>query len=81
MMRALREKDPAGFKGTIEFFPEEGKYHLDGHRACNQCLTPEQTRAAEGRCPECGAKVTVGCHASREQTCRPQCGQPARERF
>ena len=60
MMRALREKDPSGFKGTIEFFPEEGKYHLDGHRACNQCLTPEQTRAAEGRCPECGAKVTVG---------------------
>jgi uncharacterized protein (TIGR00375 family) len=60
MMQALREKDPAGFKGTIEFFPEEGKYHLDGHRACNQCLTPEQTRAAAGRCPECGAHVTVG---------------------
>ena len=60
MMRALREKDPAGFRGTIEFFPEEGKYHLDGHRACNQCLAPEQTRAAQGRCPDCGAKVTVG---------------------
>ncbi len=60
MMQALRTKDPAGFKGTIEFFPEEGKYHLDGHRACKQCLTPEQTRAAGGRCPECGAKVTVG---------------------
>jgi len=60
MMQALRAKDPAGFKGTIEFFPEEGKYHLDGHRACDQCLTPEQTKAAQGRCPECGAKVTVG---------------------
>ena len=60
MMQALRTKDPAGFKGTIEFFPEEGKYHLDGHRPCSQCLTPEQTRAAEGRCPECGTKVTVG---------------------
>lgn len=60
MMRALREKDPGGFKGTIEFFPEEGKYHLDGHRACNQCMTPEQTREAEGRCPQCGTKVTVG---------------------
>ena len=57
MMQALRTKDPAGFKGTIEFFPEEGKYHLDGHRPCNQCLTPEQTRAAEGRCPECGANA------------------------
>ena len=60
MMQALRTKDPAGFKGTIEFFPEEGKYHLDGHRPCKQCLTPEQTRAAGGRCPECGAKVTIG---------------------
>lgn len=60
MMRALREKDPSAFKGTIEFFPEEGKYHLDGHRACSQCLTPGQTKAAEGRCPQCGAKVTVG---------------------
>jgi len=60
MMQALRTKDPAGFKGTIEFFPEEGKYHLDGHRACKQCLTPKQTRAAGGRCPECGAKVTIG---------------------
>jgi uncharacterized protein (TIGR00375 family) len=60
MMQALRSKDPAGFRGTIEFFPEEGKYHLDGHRPCNQCLTPEQTKAAQGRCPACGAKVTVG---------------------
>jgi len=60
MMKALRDKDPNGFRGTIEFFPEEGKYHLDGHRACKQCLTPEQTRAAQGRCPECGAKVTIG---------------------
>jgi uncharacterized protein (TIGR00375 family) len=60
MMRALREKDPDGFRGTIEFFPEEGKYHLDGHRACCQCLTPEQTKAAQGRCPVCGARVTVG---------------------
>ncbi len=60
MMRALRDKNPAGFRGTIEFFPEEGKYHLDGHRACSQRLTPEQTRAAQGRCPACGAKVTVG---------------------
>jgi len=60
MMQSLRAQDPAGFRGTIEFFPEEGKYHLDGHRACNQCLTPQQTKAAQGRCPACGAKVTVG---------------------
>ena len=49
-----------GLLGTLEFFPEEGKYHLDGHRACRCCLTPEQTAAAGGKCPICGKKVTVG---------------------
>ncbi len=60
MMRALREKDQQGFLGTLEFFPEEGKYHYDGHRACKVCLTPEETRAHEGRCPQCGRSVTIG---------------------
>jgi uncharacterized protein (TIGR00375 family) len=78
MMKALREKDPKGFRGTIEFFPEEGKYHLDGHRACNQCLTPEQTRASGGRCPECGAKVTVGVmHRVCELADRSKDSRPA----
>ncbi|MBO0802398.1 MAG: UvrD-helicase domain-containing protein [Nocardiopsaceae bacterium] len=49
-----------GFEGTIEFFPEEGKYHLDGHRACDVRTTPEETRAAGGICPVCGKKPTVG---------------------
>ena len=46
--------------GTIEFFPEEGKYHLDGHRACNVRLTPAQTKEAQGLCVVCGKPVTVG---------------------
>ncbi len=50
----------AGFGGTIEFYPEEGKYHLDGHRACHCRLTPEETAKYGGRCPICGKKVTVG---------------------
>lgn len=50
----------AGLAGTIEFFPEEGKYHADGHRACGINWTPEQTQAAAGCCPECGKPVTVG---------------------
>jgi uncharacterized protein (TIGR00375 family) len=50
----------AGFSGTVEFFPEEGKYHLDGHRACDIRMTPEQTREAGGRCPACGKKPTIG---------------------
>ncbi len=58
-MRAALETG-RGFAGTVEFFPEEGKYHLDGHRACSQRLTPGQTRARDGACPSCGKPVTVG---------------------
>lgn len=50
----------AGAEGTVEFFPEEGKYHADGHRACGVRLTPVETRAADGRCPVCGGRITVG---------------------
>jgi DNA helicase-2/ATP-dependent DNA helicase PcrA len=49
-----------GFGGTVEFFPEEGKYHLDGHRACGVRTSPEETRAAGGLCPVCGKKPTIG---------------------
>lgn len=49
-----------GFRGTVEFFPEEGKYHLDGHRKCEVRLDPETTRAYGGRCPVCGRPLTVG---------------------
>ncbi len=49
-----------GLDGTIEFFPEEGKYHLDGHRICQVRLEPGETRAADGRCPVCAKPVTVG---------------------
>ncbi|WP_322747229.1 MULTISPECIES: UvrD-helicase domain-containing protein [unclassified Frankia] len=58
MRAALRNGD--GFAGTIEFFPEEGKYHLDGHRKCGVRYEPSQTREADGRCPECGRPLTVG---------------------
>src|SRR5215470_11299683 len=56
--RALETGD--GYAGTVEFFPEEGKYHLDGHRKCNMRLTPRGTIAAGGRCPACGEPVTIG---------------------
>jgi len=49
-----------GPAGTIEFFPEEGKYHVDGHRKCNVRLLPEETRKLNGLCPACGKPVTVG---------------------
>jgi len=60
MMTALKNKDPKGFAGTLEFFPQEGKYYLDGHRGCGQRMPPEQTLAHDGRCPVCGKKLTVG---------------------
>jgi DNA helicase-2/ATP-dependent DNA helicase PcrA len=50
----------SGFEGTIEFFPEEGKYHLDGHRKCQQRLHPKETRAHDGLCPLCGKPLTIG---------------------
>ncbi len=56
--RALETGD--GYGGTVEFFPEEGKYHLDGHRACGVRLEPAETVAHEGRCPVCGNRVTFG---------------------
>lgn len=48
------------FGGTVEFFPEEGKYHLDGHRSCEVRLSPEESRAAGGVCPACGKSLTLG---------------------
>lgn len=80
--RALQEREGAGFLGTLEFFPEEGKYHYDGHRACNICWPPARTRAAGGVCPACGRKVTVGVlHrveelADREEGVRPEGARP-----
>ncbi|MEV6342022.1 UvrD-helicase domain-containing protein [Actinoplanes sp. NPDC051851] len=53
-------KDGVGLAGTLEFFPEEGKYHADGHRVCGINWEPERTRQAGGRCPECGKPLTVG---------------------
>jgi DNA helicase-2/ATP-dependent DNA helicase PcrA len=58
LLEALRTR--RGWWGTVEFFPEEGKYHLDGHRKCAVRLEPEQTRQFGGRCPVCGDKLTVG---------------------
>jgi uncharacterized protein (TIGR00375 family) len=49
-----------GYVGTVEFFPDEGKYHLDGHRKCGVRLTPAETLKHGGRCPACGQPVTIG---------------------
>ncbi len=45
---------------TVEFYPEEGKYHFDGHRNCNISLTPEESSKYGDRCPKCGKRLTIG---------------------
>ena len=57
---ALKSGNKKQFLGTYEFFPEEGKYHLDGHRKCGIHLIPEETLKNEGICPVCGKKLTLG---------------------
>jgi DNA helicase II / ATP-dependent DNA helicase PcrA len=56
-----------GLAGTVEFFPEEGKYHVDGHRKCGVRFDPVETQAHGGLCPECGKPVTVGVLARVEE--------------
>ena len=69
------------FLGTVEFFPEEGKYHLDGHRACGVVMEPAEAKARGGLCPVCGRPLTLGVlHrvlelADRDQPTRPE-GMP-----
>jgi len=70
-----------GLDGTVEFFPEEGKYHLDGHRACGVRLEPERTRELGGRCPACGKALTVGVlHRVEALSDRPAGQRPERAR-
>jgi DNA helicase-2/ATP-dependent DNA helicase PcrA len=70
MAEALRTG--RGLEGTLEFFPEEGKYHLDGHRKCGVRIEPEQTTALADRCPVCGKPLTVGVlHRVAELADRP----------
>ena len=67
-----------GFDGTVEFFPEEGKYHLDGHRKCGVRMEPAETRRHGGRCPVCGKPLTVGVlHRVEELADRPEGARPA----
>ncbi len=57
---ALRDTTTGGFLGTIEFYPEEGKYHVDGHRKCNICFEPSETRRHNSICPVCQRPLTIG---------------------
>ncbi len=60
IIEAIKQKDPQKFLYTIEFFPEEGKYHFDGHRSCDINLSPAETKKSNGLCPVCGRPLTIG---------------------
>jgi len=60
IVEAIKTKDPKKFLYTIEFYPEEGKYHFDGHRICNVRLSPQETKKYNGICPVCGKPLTIG---------------------
>ena len=57
---AIKSRDLEKFVATIEFFPEEGKYHFDGHRACGVVFDPEETKKHNNICPKCNRKLTIG---------------------
>jgi len=76
--RALRSEGLGHkFLGTVEFFPEEGKYHMDGHRKCGVSMDPHETIARDGICPVCGKPLTIGVYnrilelSDREEPVKP----------
>ena len=73
MRNALKSRDLSQFGGTLDMFPEEGKYHADGHRACGVCLEPEESRALQDLCPTCGKPLVLGVlHRVVELADRPK---------
>ncbi|MFH1974766.1 MAG: endonuclease Q family protein [Pseudomonadota bacterium] len=60
IISAIKRGNPKEFIGTVEYYPEEGKYYADGHRNCNQSFLPAETDKNGGICPVCGKKITIG---------------------
>lgn len=61
--------------GTLEFIPDEGRYHYDGHRACKACLHPKETKKLGGICPKCKKLVTVGVLSRVEELANEPAGR------
>jgi uncharacterized protein (TIGR00375 family) len=76
-IRILKEKDPKRFLMTIEVDPSYGKYHFDGHRACDVCMEPKDSIKVRNICPKCGRQMTIGVlHRVEELADRPEGFQP-----
>jgi uncharacterized protein (TIGR00375 family) len=73
LLSAIREKDPRRFLHTVETSPSYGKYHFDGHRACQVSLSPEEARKLGNVCPVCKRPLTIGVlHRVEELADRPE---------
>jgi DNA helicase-2/ATP-dependent DNA helicase PcrA len=72
MKKSLETLDLEGYQGTLDMYPDQGKYHFDGHRKCHVCLDPDETARVDGICPVCGRPLTLGVlHRVRELAERP----------
>ncbi|HSA95284.1 MAG TPA: endonuclease Q family protein [Acidobacteriota bacterium] len=81
LMTAIKSKDPARFLSTIEFFPEEGKYHFDGHRKCGFSSSPRESMAHENICPKCGKPLTIGVLHRVEELADREAGEGPAQRI
>ena len=78
IITAIKTKDPQNFLYTVEFYPQEGKYHYDGHRNCSIVLSPKESKKYNNTCPVCGKPLTIGVLnrveelADREEGFKPQ---------
>ena len=81
LINALKSKDPDKFLHTLEFFPEEGKYHYDGHRKCDVLFSPQETIQNKYLCPKCGKKLTVGVMHRVTELADREPGQPSPSRI
>jgi hypothetical protein len=72
MKKSLETLDLEGYQGTLDMYPDQGKYHFDGHRKCHVCLDPDETARVDGICPVCGRPLTLGVlYRVRELAKRP----------
>ena len=77
IIEAIKKRDGKKLLYTIEFFPQEGKYHYDGHRACDLSLAPEESRKYNNICPNCGKPLTIGVlNRTRQLSVKPKGFKP-----
>ena len=76
---AIKSKGSGKFLETVEFFPEEGRYHYDGHRNCGVVLAPQDSKRVNNLCPKCGKPLTIGVlHRLDDLADRKEGVQPAK---